>query len=117
MTFRTAFAFLFAFALVANLFAKDKKAGDELFSGPVPVLKIQIPPEGMETLRQYRQFVRQERPERKDVHATVREGEAVYTDVAVHLKGSYSFRPIDDKPSLTLNFDKFAPGKSFHGLT
>jgi len=52
MTFRTAFAFLFAFALVANLFAKDKKAGDELFSGPVPVLKIQIPAEGMETLRQ-----------------------------------------------------------------
>jgi spore coat protein CotH len=37
--------------------------------------------------------------------------------VAIHLKGSAgSFRPVEDKPALTLNFDKFAPGQRFHGL-
>ena len=50
-------------------------------------------------------------------HATVREGGQVYTNVAIHLKGSFTFQPIDAKPSLTLNFDKFAPGQRFHGLT
>src|SRR3954471_5544254 len=117
MSLRPAFVVLFAFALAANVFAKDKKAGDELFAGPVPVLKIEIPADGMETLRQYNQVVRQEHPERKDVHVTVREGETVYKDVAAHLKGSYSFRPIDDKPSFTLNFDKFVPDRRFHGLS
>jgi len=51
------------------------------------------------------------------VQATVREGGRVYTNVAIHLKGSYTFQPIDAKPSLTLNFDKFAPAQHFHGLT
>jgi spore coat protein CotH len=44
-------------------------------------------------------------------------GKPLYTNVAVHLKGSFSFQPIDGKPSLTLNFDRFAPGQRFHGLT
>ena len=45
--------------------------------------------------------------ERPAVPATVREGDLVWTNVAVHIKGSFgSFRPIDDKPALTLNFDK-----------
>jgi spore coat protein CotH len=35
----------------------------------------------------------------------------------VHLKGSFTFQPVDAKPSLTLNFDKFAPGQQFHGFT
>lgn len=51
------------------------------------------------------------------MRATVREGGRTYTNVAVHLKGSYSFQRIDGKPSLTLNFAKFAPGQKFHGLT
>lgn len=51
------------------------------------------------------------------VRATVREGEAVYSDVAVRLKGKLgSFRPVDDRPSLTLNFDKFKAGQKLHGL-
>lgn len=57
------------------------------------------------------------RPPRIDVKATVREGATVYTDVAVHLKGSFTFQPIDARPSLTLNFDKFTKGQRFHGLT
>src|SRR5262249_6524698 len=39
------------------------------------------------------------------------------TSVAVHLKGAAgSFRPVDDLPAMTLNFDKFVPGQNFHGL-
>ncbi len=91
-------------------------AGDHLFSTPSRLL-IEIPDEGMKVLRDYVQVWRQTRPERVDVRATVREGGKIYTNVAVHLKGSYSFQPIDGKPSLTLNFDKFAPGQKFHGHT
>lgn len=96
---------------------KDEDPSDSLFTGPVPKLRIEIPADGMKVLREYRQVWRQARPERIDARATVHEGERVYTNVAVHLKGSYTFQPIDGKPSLTLNFDKFAPGQHFHGLT
>jgi spore coat protein CotH len=117
MHLRILTAFILA-ALVANAAgAKEKMAGDELFTGPVPTLRIEIPPEGMRELRRYQQFIRQERPVRVDVRATVREGGQVYTDVAVHLKGSYTFQGIDAKPSLTLNFDKFNPGQKFHGMS
>jgi hypothetical protein len=55
--------------------------------------------------------------ERPAVAATVREGALVWTNVAIHLKGSFgSFRPVDDKPALTLSFDKLADGQHFHGL-
>jgi hypothetical protein len=53
---------------------------------------------------------------RKNVKATVPEGDATYREVAVHLKGETSFEPIDAKPSFTLNFDKFVSGQTFHGL-
>ena len=55
--------------------------------------------------------------ERPSVPATVREGAFVWTNVSIHLKGSFgSFRPINDKPALTLNFDKLAENQRFHGL-
>ncbi len=58
----------------------------------------------------------QEQP-RKAVPAVVREGEAVYTNVMVHLKGAAgSFREIGDRPGLTLNFGKQEGAKRFHGL-
>jgi len=51
------------------------------------------------------------------VRATVTEGNARFPDVAVHLKGATgSFRPIDDKPGLTLSFDAVLPAQRFHGL-
>lgn len=54
---------------------------------------------------------------RPKAKATVTEGGVTYTNVEVHLKGSAgSFRSIDQKPALTLNFEKSAPGQSFHGL-
>lgn len=92
---------------------------DALFSRTtIPEIEIEIPEAGLDVLRRYNwREVSDEFP-REDVQATVREGSAVYTNVAVHLKGSAgSFRPIDsEKPALTLNFDKFAKGQRFHGL-
>ena len=97
--------------------AAQKTAGEDLFAGGiVPSLDFQIGPEAMKTLRDYHQVWRQPRPERIDVQPTVREGERVYTNVALHLKGSFTYQDIDQKPSLTLNFSKFAPGQRFHGL-
>jgi spore coat protein H len=85
----------------------------------LPRLRIQIAPGDVEKLRGYYwngwQGARQERPE---VLATVREGDIVYTNVSLHLKGAAgSFRPFDDKPALTLNFSKHAPGQHFHEYT
>ncbi|HWN94427.1 MAG TPA: CotH kinase family protein [Methylomirabilota bacterium] len=101
----------------AAYLANGKDAGDDLFTHRVvPRIEIQIPPDSMKVLRDYHQVWRQPRPERIDVKVTVREGNQTYTNVAVHLKGSFSYQDIDDKPSLTLKFDKFAPGQRFHGL-
>jgi spore coat protein H len=42
---------------------------------------------------------------------------AMFRDVGVHLKGAAgSFRGVDDRPALTLDFDRFVPGQHFHGL-
>ena len=65
----------------------------------------------MAVLEQYHQVWKQPRPERIDVPVTIHEGATVYTNIAIHLKGSFSFQPIDSKPSLTLNFDKLAAGQ------
>ncbi len=49
--------------------------------------------------------------------ATVKEEAIVYEDVAIHLKGSIgSFRDVDDKPDLTLDFNRFNARQKFHGL-
>jgi hypothetical protein len=69
---------------------------------------VEISPEGVASLRKNsRQYVR----------ATVRDEQQILSDVGVHLKGSTgSFRKLDDKPALTLDFGKFASGQRFHGL-
>ena len=87
----------------------DKNHGDDVFTdGVIPRISLEIPDGAWRGLqRSPRQYIR----------ATVREGHQIYTNVALHLKGSAgSFRPIDDTPSYTLNFDKFAPEQRFHGL-
>jgi spore coat protein H len=54
---------------------------------------------------------------RPSVLCTVREGDLVWTNVSVHLKGSLgSFQPVDGRPALTLNFDKHVEKQRFHGL-
>jgi hypothetical protein len=83
--------------------------GTDLFTnGSVRRLRIEIAPAGMESLR---------RDPREFVQANVTEDGIVYHDVGVHLKGSVgSFREVDDKPDLTLDFNHFNAGQKFHGL-
>src|SRR5438093_2057668 len=40
-----------------------------------------------------------------------------YTNVGLHLKGNYgTIQPLERKPSLTLNFDKYTKEQKFHGM-
>jgi spore coat protein H len=56
------------------------------------------------------------REPRQYVMARIKEGATEFTNVAVHLKGAIgSFRPIDDKPSFTLNFSRHVSNRTFHG--
>jgi hypothetical protein len=89
--------------------AADRAEIEAVFSNtPVFRLSIEIPEAGMKSLR---------KEPRKYVAARLREGEKVYENVAIHLKGSIgSFRPVDDKPGLTLNFGMFKATDHFHGF-
>ncbi|MBI3417322.1 MAG: CotH kinase family protein, partial [Verrucomicrobia bacterium] len=89
--------------------AKASPVAEDIFAqGYIPRIRIQISGAGLESLRQ--------RP-RTYVPATLREGNVVYTNVSIRLKGGPgSFRPLDDKPAFTLNFDRLAEGQKFHGL-
>jgi len=83
-------------------------ARDFFDSGYIPFLKIELSPEELAQLR---------KNDRAYVKATVREGDIVYTDVGFHLKGAAgSYRPFDQNPAMTLNFDKFNREQRFHGL-
>jgi spore coat protein H len=86
------------------------KAGDEVFDpGVVHRLRLELPRESREKLRQ-------EGEERMWVRATLHEGERRYPDIGMRLKGSEgSFRPLDDKPAITIKFDFYVPGQRFHG--
>lgn len=90
---------------------KSKVDVSEVFfaEGAIPTLSVEITGENLKAL--------QTEP-RKNVRATIKEGSLTYTDVALHLKGSKlgSYRSLDDKPSLTLNFDKYVDGQKFHGM-
>jgi spore coat protein H len=83
--------------------------GRDLFSDDaVKEIRIEIPLMGLTQLR---------RDSRSYVPATLSEGSLTYARVGIHLKGSTgSFRGVDDKPALTLNFSRFQPGQTFHGL-
>jgi spore coat protein H len=105
-------------AVPAKPSGKERNAAfQQLFdSTNVLRLKIEIPKAAMEILGKY-QWKFGPQTDREVVQVTVREGAKVYTNVALHLKGAAgSFRPVDDTPAMTLNFDKFAKGQYFHGL-
>ncbi len=94
---------------VRNLPLEQPLPGADVFTnGAVHQLRLSISAADMESLRQdAREFIR----------ATVNEGATTYQDVAVHLKGSVgSFRPVDDKPDWTLDFNRFNGRQRFHGL-
>ena len=83
--------------------------GADLFTnGAVHQIRIVIQPLDLKRLRQ---------DAREFVYATVSVAGTVYHDVGVHLKGSVgSFRPLDDKPSLTLDFSRFDGLQKLQGL-
>src|SRR4051812_25485687 len=64
---------------------EDRKAVDQLFSNTnFPLIKIEIGKDGIKALKKT-EWQNEERPM---ADCTVREGDRVYTNVAVHLKGS-----------------------------
>jgi spore coat protein CotH len=88
--------------------AKGSVPGEKFFTnGFVHSFEVLIAPKNVAILRT---------TPREYVPATVRANGHVYTNVGVHLKGVATFRPIDDEPSLTLNFSKFSREQRFHGL-
>jgi len=103
------------FALVLWIFCDGLAAaqtstsepGADFFTGPPRIFEIELGREHVATLRV---------TPREDVPGTVRVDGRTYTNVAIHLKGVATFRPIDDQPSLTLNFAKFSSAQRFHGL-
>ena len=88
---------------------KKRDVSAEFFSTRVvPHLRIEISDADLAGLR---------KDDRDYVPCTIREGGSVYSEVGVHLKGGPgSFRGLDDRPSLTLNFDKFVADQKFHGM-
>lgn len=97
--------------------AADGADAEWLDTHPVPHLVIEVPAKSVSILRGYQWKWGGNDGERTNVSVTVREGDQVYTNVQMHLKGSAgSFRPFDDKPALTLHFNKEAKGQKFHGM-
>src|SRR5262245_37973175 len=101
--------FLLFLAAIDVVCAAPSDPSSEFFkSSRVPHIRIEIANTNLDSLR---------KDARRYVPATLRDGNTVYTDVAVRLKGAAgSFRPIDDRPALTLNFDKYTPDQKYHGL-
>ncbi len=102
--------FLFPIFSVRAADPTPAEQSDAFFkSDKVLQLALELGPKEADTLR---------REPRTYVKATLKEGDkAVYRDVGVHLKGAAgSFRGFDDKPSLTINIDKFVRGPLFHGM-
>ena len=86
---------------------KNSSGTDELFSdAKILHVKIEIPPAGLAALKS---------EPRKYVKATVREGDKVYADIGLRLKGNGTFQPMEKKPSLALKFNEFTSGVKFHG--
>lgn len=77
-------------------------------AGKVARIEIVLAAEALPVLR---------RDPHEYVRGTLREGGAVFKEVGVHLKGGLgTFQSVDEKPSFTLNFDKFTKEQKFHGM-
>lgn len=97
--------------LIAAAWAWAKPdASDPFFAnGEIPRLKIEISPEELNKLRaDQRAYVRCK---------VIENDQKEYREVGVKLKGAAgSFRNFDDKPALTLNFDKYLRDQTFHDM-
>ena len=92
-----------------KLKAPKRDVSEEFFSsGRIPHVRIQLDATNLTALK---------KDNRKYARCTVGDGETVYNDVGIHLKGAAgSFRGLDDRPALTLNFDKFIDEQKFQGM-
>lgn len=96
---------LFATALAGR--AAEDAAARAFFEGPVLQWEILLPDESLVALR---------RDTRAYVRGSLRVGGQELPDVAFHLKGSAgSKRPVDDKPSWTVDINRFHKGRTLFG--
>ncbi len=81
--------------------------GGDLF-GAIRVwrLKLEVSAESIEALR---------REPKRYVKATLKDGEKVYADVGLRIKGSAPFEGLEKKPGLALKFNEFIKDQEFHG--
>ena len=89
---------------------KDKKStpAHALFSTNAPIHTFNIEVSGGE-------LAALQKDNRSYVRGTVTVGTNVLKDVAIHLKGNGSFRPLQEKPSFVAKFDRFVPDQKLFG--
>lgn len=74
----------------------------------VPKFKVTVDPDNLKLLK---------KDPRTYVRCTVQVNGDTFENVGIHLKGAAgSYRDWDDRPALTLNFDKFKSGQKLKGL-
>jgi spore coat protein H len=107
--FVASFCLLAGAASQAGLKLPRPDESDAFFTnGVIPHLKLEITGSNYHNLQH---------DNRSYVRAKVTDGKTVYEDVAIRLKGAAgSFRPLEDKPAFTLNFDKFKEGQRYQGM-
>jgi len=91
-----------------SISGKPVPALDLFEKGEIPRVRLELSDDAIDRLRA---------SPRKYVIGAVVEGARRYTNVSIRLKGGPgSFRPLEDRPAFTVNFDRQAPGQTFHGL-
>lgn len=90
--------------------AASSSPGNALFATNAPIRTFKIQVSGGE-------LTALQKDNRAYVRGIVTVGTNVFKDVGVHLKGNGSFRPLNEKPSLVMRFDRFVPGQRFLGLS
>jgi spore coat protein H len=90
--------------------AKKKDPAEALFATNAPIFTFNIKVSGAE-------LTALQNANRTYARGAVTIGTNVFDDVGVHLKGNGSFRPLHEKPSLVLKFDRYVPDREFCGLT
>jgi spore coat protein CotH len=95
-------------AAAVSISSKPVPALDLFEKGEIPRVRLELSDDAIERLRT---------SPRNYVIGAVVEDTRRYTNVSIRLKGGPgSFRPLDDRPAFTVNFDRQAPGQTFHGL-
>jgi hypothetical protein len=98
-------------ALSANKPPKRKTdPSDALFATNAPIRIFRIEVGGPE-------LAALQKDNRAYVRGKVMAGDQLFSEVGIHLKGNGSFRPLNEKPSLVIKFDRFVPDQEFCGLT